>query len=102
MLKHLASIFDPLGFTLAGKDMYRKARDLKLSWDEQLTEPLRTKWIKWSKSLPKKFEVSRSIPKFQDEYYPLTYTFLEMQVLKVSQLYFMLLFIKRTEEVKEY
>ena len=67
MLKHLASIFDPLGFTLAGKDMYREARDLKLSWDEQLTEPLRTKWIKWSKSLPKKFEVSRSIPTFQDE-----------------------------------
>ena len=67
MLKHLASIFDPFGFTLAGKDMYREACDLKLSWDEQLTEPLRTKWIKWSKSLPKKSEVSRSIPKFQDE-----------------------------------
>ena len=47
MLKHLASIFDPLGLispvTLTGKDMYRNACDLKLSWDEQLTEPLRTK-----------------------------------------------------------
>ena len=71
MLKHLASIFDPLGLIspaeLIGKDMYREACDLKLSWDEQLTKPLRTKWIKWSKSLPKKFEVSRSIPTFQDE-----------------------------------
>ena len=47
--------------------MYREGSDLKLSWDEQLTEPLRTKWIKCSESLPKEFEVSRSIPTFQDE-----------------------------------
>ena len=34
MLKHLASIFDPLGLispaTLTGKDMYKKANDLKM------------------------------------------------------------------------
>ena len=47
--------------------MYKEACDLKLSWDEQLTERLRAKWIKLSESLPKKFEVSRSIPTFQDE-----------------------------------
>ena len=47
--------------------MCKEACDLKLSWDEQLTERLRTKWIKWSESLPKTFEVSRSIPTFQDE-----------------------------------
>ena len=33
--------------------------------DEQLMEPLRTNWIKWRESLPKRFEVSRSIPTFQ-------------------------------------
>ena len=71
MLKHLASIFDPLGLispvSLTGEDIYREACDLKLSWNEQLTEPLRTKWIKWSESLPQKFAVSRSIPAFKDE-----------------------------------
>ena len=71
MLKHLASIFDPLGLispvTLTGEDIYREACDLKLSWNEQLTEPLRTKWIKWSESLPQKFAVSRSILAFKDE-----------------------------------
>ena len=65
MLKHLASIFDPLGLItpvpLTGKDMYREACDLKLLWDEQQTEPLKTKWIKWSESLPQKFAVSRRI-----------------------------------------
>ena len=71
MLKHLAFVFDPLelisSVTLTGNNMYREACHLKLSWDEQLTEPLRTKWIKFSESLRKKFEVSRSIPTFQDE-----------------------------------
>ena len=71
ILKHLASIFGPLGLispvTLTVKDMYREACDLKLSWVEQLTEPLRTKWIKWSENLPQKFAVSRSIPVFKDE-----------------------------------
>ena len=71
MLKHLAYIFDQLGLispaTLTGKDMYREACDRKISWDEQLTEPLRTKWIKWSERLPQTFEISRSIPTFQDE-----------------------------------
>ena len=65
MSKHLASIFDPLGLItpvpLTGKDMYREACDLKLLWDEQQTEPLKTKWIKWSESLPQKFAVSRRI-----------------------------------------
>ena len=69
MLKQL--VFEPLGLispvTLNKIDMYREACDLKLSWDEQLTEPLRSKWIKWSESLPQKFEVCRSIPTFQDE-----------------------------------
>ena len=106
MLKHLASIFDPLGLispvTLTGKDMYREACDLKLSWDEHLTEPLRTKWIKWSEGLPQKFPFLEAYRHLKMKYYPLTYTFLEMQILKVSQLYCMLLFIKRTEEVKEY
>ena len=105
MLKYLASTFDPLGLispaTLPGKHMYREACDLKLSWDEQLTEPLKTKWIKWSESLPRKFAVSRSIPAFKDEILSVD-RFFEIQVLKVSQLYCMLLFIKRTEEVKEY
>ena len=106
MLKHLASIFDPLGLispvTLTGKDMYREACDLKLSWDEHLTEPLRTKWIKWSEGLPQKFPFLEAYRHLKMKYYPLTYTFLEMQVLKVSQRYCMLLFLKRMEEVKEY
>ena len=43
MLKHIASIFDPLALispvTLTGRDMYREPCDLKLLCDEQLTEP---------------------------------------------------------------
>ena len=66
MLKVLASIFDPLGLvspiTLLGKDMYRRACDLKLPWDQQLPDPLAKSWTKWLESLPRLFEVSRSIP----------------------------------------
>ena len=43
------------------------ACDLKLLWNKQLTEPLRTKLTKWSESLPQKFKICRSIPTFQDE-----------------------------------
>ena len=105
MLKQLASTFDPLGLispaTRTGKHMYREACDLNFSRYEQLKEPLKTKWIKWSESLPQKFTVSRSIPAFKDEILSAD-RFFEMQVLRVFQLYCMLLFIKRTEEVKEY
>ena len=90
MLKHLASIFDSRGL-----DIYRGACNVTLSWDEQLTEPLKAKWIKWSENLLEAYQ------QFKINYYPLTHTFLEMQVLKVSQLYYMLLFIKMTEEIKE-
>ena len=46
MLKHLASIFDPLGLishvTFTGRDIYRELCDLKLSRHEQLTKLLRS------------------------------------------------------------
>ena len=90
ILKH---IFDPLGLIspvpITGKDMYKEACDPKFSWDEQLAESLKTKWIKWSDSLPQKAEVSRSIPTFEDET-----PFVDLYVFDC-----MLLLIKRMKQV---
>ena len=106
MLKHLASIFDPLGLispvTLTGEDIYREACDLKLSWNEQLTEPLGQSGSNGVKVYHESLQFLEAYWHLKLKYYPLTYTFLEMQVLKVSQLYCMLLFLKRMEEVKEH
>ena len=70
MLKFLASIYDPLGLispiTLLGKDMYRRACDLKLSWDETLPDELKRNWMKWIQSLPTQYTVPRSLTSIQE------------------------------------
>ena len=51
MLKKLASIYDPLGLlspTLVdGKHLYQLAVDEKKGWDGEITEELKSKWVKW-------------------------------------------------------
>ena len=65
ILRFLASIFDPLGIispvTLYGKILYRESSDLKIGWDEPITNDLLKKWSKWTSQLPEKVEVPRSI-----------------------------------------
>ena len=71
MLKFLASVFDPLGLIspimLLGKNMFREACDLKLTWDEELPTKLKKVWQKWICSLPSQFNVPRSLPAMKCE-----------------------------------
>ena len=71
VLKYLASIYDPLGFTspihLKGKFVYRDICNNKLGWDQQLPPDLYTTWKRWLQRLPNKIEVPRAIPRYRME-----------------------------------
>jgi len=70
MLKRLASIYDPLGLLspalVDGKHFYRMAVDEKKGWDGEISEELKTKWIKWVCSL-KAVEVPRTIAPYLED-----------------------------------
>ena len=64
MLQKLASIYDPLGITgpitLRGKLLFRESCDLKLAWDQPVTDDLYKRWINWEKSLPTQVSFPRA------------------------------------------
>ena len=70
MLKRLASIYDPLGLLspalVNGKHLYRMAVDEKKGWDGEISEELKSNWIKWVCSL-KTVEVPRTIAPYLEE-----------------------------------
>ena len=70
LLKNLASVYDPLGIvspvTLGGKLIYRDVCDAKLPWDQELSTELSDKWNKWTKALPDKVEIPRSISEIRE------------------------------------
>ena len=70
MLKKLASIYNPLGLlspTLVdGKHLYRLAVDERKGWDGEISEELKSKWIKWVCNL-KVVEIPRTIAPYLEE-----------------------------------
>ena len=70
VLQALASIYDPLGIaapiTLIGKSIFRVICEEQRKWDSELSEALKRKWLRWTKSLPEKVTVPRSIPNRED------------------------------------
>ena len=65
MFKKLASIYDPLGL-LSSIHLYRLAVDEKKRWDGEISEELKSKWIKWVCNL-KIVEVPRTIAPHLEE-----------------------------------
>ncbi|XP_065058645.1 uncharacterized protein LOC135686359 [Rhopilema esculentum] len=66
LLQHLASIYDPLGIispiTLVGKIIFRDACKQGVKWDEGLPKDLNERFVQWSKNLPERVAIPRSIP----------------------------------------
>ena len=52
--------------TLGGKLIYPEVCDAKLPWDQELPTELSNKWNKWTKALPDKVDIPRSISKFRE------------------------------------
>lgn len=71
VLSQLASVFDPLGLvapvTLSGKFIYRDVCDSHVPWDQEVPEPLISKWHAWNASLPEQIEVPRSLAMHQED-----------------------------------
>ncbi|GBP17520.1 hypothetical protein EVAR_74114_1 [Eumeta japonica] len=55
-LQVLMSIFDPLGFlschTIGLKILLQDIWRSRIGWDDELNEPLRTKWLQWKSTIP--------------------------------------------------
>ena len=55
ILSHLSSIYDPLGMisptTVKGKQIYRDACDETKGWNTEVSDQLKTEWIKWSNQI---------------------------------------------------
>jgi hypothetical protein len=66
-LEQVMKIYDPLGiyspFTLQAKELLRETWSLKLSWDEELSQELRARWISFFEGLfvLEKFEYDRCL-----------------------------------------
>ncbi len=65
VLQNLASIYDPLGIvspiTLSGKSIYRDICENKFAWDQPQMDQLLKRWNSWSKALPERIEIPRSL-----------------------------------------
>ena len=69
ILSRLGRIYDPLGMvspTMAeGKHIFRKACEESKSWNAEVSESLKRKWIKWNNQM-KNVKVPRAITKESD------------------------------------
>jgi len=72
ILSIVGGIYDPLGFigpvVVSARSIFQEACRLKLSWDEQLPENLRRRWVKWVGGLSDLdgFSVPRCIGGFEN------------------------------------
>ena len=70
ILANLAKIYDPLGLVspvmLEGKQIYREASEMKLSWDIPLPEGITKRWLKWEKNAPDDVYFPRSLVQYQE------------------------------------
>lgn len=70
ILSRLGRVYDPLGMvspTMAeGKHLFREACEEKKSWNAEVSESLKRKWIKWNNQM-KNIKVPRAITKKSDE-----------------------------------
>lgn len=68
ILANLAKIYDPLGLVLPdmleGKQIYREASEMKLSWDIPLPEGVTKRWLKWEKNAPNDVYFPRSLVQY--------------------------------------
>ena len=65
LLGKLSKVYDPLGLasptTLSGKLVYRKACELKIAWDSELSEDLAKEISRWEEGLPPSITVPRPL-----------------------------------------
>ena len=70
ILAKIARIYNPLGvaslLTLCGKLLYRDARSLRISWDEQLPSDLAAKWAKWESKSLERITFIRALVQYQE------------------------------------
>ena len=91
ILANVAKIYDPLGLLssemLEGKQIYREAREMKLSWD---TEGIAKRWLKWEKNAPDDVYFPCSPDSTRNRSTTLNFVHLVMQVFTVCVLLCML------------
>ena len=71
ILRHLASVFDPLGFvsleTLLSKFVYRDTCEEYSPWNKELSHSTLKQWKKFEDNLPESMEILRSLVAFQEK-----------------------------------